>query len=150
MRSATSSRSSSPSRSSRSTTTGSQRSAASSTSCRGCCATTAYGTLSRRDRKSRHLAAARHLQEAWGDEAPELAEVLAAHFLDAADADPDAADAPQIRAMACETLAEAGERALSLALGPEAQRAFEHAAELAADDGDPRDAARQGRAAQPA
>ncbi len=95
---------------------------------------TAYGTLSRRDRKSRHLAVARHLQEAWGDEAPELAEVLAAHFLDAADAEPDAADAPQIRAMACETLADAGERALSLALGPEAQRAFEHAAELAADD----------------
>jgi class 3 adenylate cyclase/tetratricopeptide (TPR) repeat protein len=95
---------------------------------------TAYGTLSRRDRKSRHLAVARHLQEAWGDEAPELAEVLAAHFLDAADAEPDAADAQQIRAMACETLADAGERALSLALGPEAQRAFEHAAELAADD----------------
>ena len=96
--------------------------------------TTAYGTLSRRDRKSRHLAVARHLQEAWGDDAPELAEVLAAHFLDAAAAEPDAADAPQIRAMACETLADAGERALSLALGPEAQRAFEHAADLAADD----------------
>ena len=95
---------------------------------------TAYGTLSRRDRKSRHLAVARHLQEAWGDEAPELAEVLAAHFLDAADAEPDAADAPQIRAMASDTLADAGERALSLALGPEAQRAFEHAAELSADD----------------
>jgi predicted ATPase/class 3 adenylate cyclase len=96
--------------------------------------TTAYGTLSRRDRKSRHLAVARHLQEAWGDEAPELAEVLAAHFLDAADAEPDAVDAPQIRAIACDTLADAGERALSLALGPEAQRAFEHAAELAERD----------------
>ena len=95
---------------------------------------TAYGTLSRRDRKSRHLAAARHLQEAWGEDAPELSEVLAAHLLDAADAEPDAADAPQIRAMACDTLADAGERALSLALGPEAQRAFEHAAELATDD----------------
>ena len=95
---------------------------------------TAYGTLSRRDRKSRHLAVARHLQEAWGDEAPELAEVLAAHFLDAANAEPDAADAPRIRAAACETLADAGERALSLALGPEAQRAFERAAWLAEDD----------------
>jgi class 3 adenylate cyclase/tetratricopeptide (TPR) repeat protein len=97
--------------------------------------TTAYGTLSRRDRKSRHLAVARHLQEAWGSAAPELAEVLAAHFLDAADAEPDAADAPRIRAAACETLAEAGQRALSLALGPEAQRAFDRAAELAGDDG---------------
>ncbi|MDX6641212.1 MAG: hypothetical protein QOF12_2223, partial [Solirubrobacteraceae bacterium] len=96
--------------------------------------TIAYGTLSRRDRKGRHLAAARHLQEAWGDEAPELAEVLAAHFLDAAQAEPDAHDAPRIRAAACETLAEAGQRALSLALGPEAQRAFDRAAELADDD----------------
>ncbi len=96
---------------------------------------TAYGTLSRKDRKSRHLAAARHLQEAWGDEAPELAEVLAAHFLEAAAADPEASDAPRIRASACETLAEAGRRALSLALGAEAQRAFDRAAELAQDDG---------------
>jgi class 3 adenylate cyclase/tetratricopeptide (TPR) repeat protein len=95
---------------------------------------TAYGTLSRRDRKSRHLAAARHLQEAWGDDVTELAEVLAAHFLDAAAAEPDAVDAPQIRAMASGTLADAGERALSLASGLEAQRAFEHAADLAPDD----------------
>ncbi len=97
--------------------------------------TTAYGTLSRRDRKARHLAAARHLQEAWGGDAPELAEVLAAHFLDAADADPDASDAPRIRAAACETLEDAGRRALSLALAPEAQRAFDRAAELAGDEG---------------
>jgi tetratricopeptide (TPR) repeat protein len=96
--------------------------------------TTAYGTLSRRDRKSRHLAAARHLQEVWGEEAPELAEVLAAHFLDAAAADPEASDAPKIRAAACDTLADAGRRALSLALGAEAQRAFDRAAELAEDD----------------
>jgi class 3 adenylate cyclase/tetratricopeptide (TPR) repeat protein len=96
--------------------------------------TTAYGTLPRRDRKSRHLAAARHLQETWGEEAPELAEVLAAHFLDAAAADPNAADAPRIRSAACETLADAGQRALSLALGAEAQRSFDRAAELAGDD----------------
>ena len=96
--------------------------------------TTAYGTLSRRDRKNGHLAAARHLQETWGDEAPELAEVLASHFLAAADAEPDAADAPKIRASACETLEEAGKRALSLALAPEACRVFDRAAELAQDD----------------
>jgi class 3 adenylate cyclase/tetratricopeptide (TPR) repeat protein len=95
--------------------------------------TTAYGTLSRKDRKGRHLAVARHLQEAWGAEAPELAEVVAAHLLDAAGADPDAPDARQIRAMACDTLAEAGRRALSLALGAEAQRAFERGAELSDD-----------------
>ena len=60
--------------------------------------------------------------------------MLAAHFLEAAAADPDAADAPKIRASACETLADAGQRALSLALGAEAQRAFDRAAELAEDD----------------
>ena len=97
--------------------------------------TTAYATPSRRDRKERHLAAVRHLQEAWGEDSPELAEVLAAHYLDAAEAEPVAAvDAPRIRASACETLAEAGPRALSLALGREAQRAFDRAAELSEDD----------------
>jgi class 3 adenylate cyclase/predicted ATPase len=96
--------------------------------------TTAYGTLSRRDRKHRHLAAARHLQESLGEGAHEVAEILAAHFLDAARAAPDAPDAAQIRAAAQQTLAEAGERALSLALGAEAQRAFDHAAELAGDE----------------
>jgi class 3 adenylate cyclase/tetratricopeptide (TPR) repeat protein len=95
---------------------------------------TAYGTLSRRDRKNRHLAAARYLQEAWGGEAPEKAEVLASHFLAAADAEPDATDAPRIRASACETLEDAGRRALSLALAPEARRAFDRAAELAQDE----------------
>jgi class 3 adenylate cyclase/tetratricopeptide (TPR) repeat protein len=95
---------------------------------------TAYGTLSRRDRKSRHLAAARHLQEVSGGDASELAEVLAAHFLEAASAEPDAGDAPRIRAAACETLADAGQRALALALAPEAQRSFDRAAELAEDE----------------
>ena len=79
--------------------------------------TIAYGTLSRRDRKARHLAAARHLQQAWGSEAGEIAEVLATHYLDAARAEPDATDAPTIRESALKTLAEAGRRAASLALG---------------------------------
>jgi class 3 adenylate cyclase/tetratricopeptide (TPR) repeat protein len=96
--------------------------------------TIAYGTLSRRDRKALHLAAARHLQEAAGWDGGEAADVLASHFLAAARADPEAADAPKIRASARETLADAGRRALSLALGPEAQRAFDQAAELAEDD----------------
>ena len=96
--------------------------------------TIAYGTLSRRDRKARHLAAARHIQEAWGSEAGEIAEVLASHFLAAARAEPDAPDAPRIRESARETLAEAGRRASSLALGEEARRIFDKATELAEDD----------------
>jgi tetratricopeptide (TPR) repeat protein len=96
--------------------------------------TIAYGTLSRRDRKTLHLAAARYLQELRGSESGEIAEVLAAHLLDAARADPDAADVPQIRALARETLVEAGQRAASLALGREAQRSYDQATELAEDD----------------
>jgi class 3 adenylate cyclase/tetratricopeptide (TPR) repeat protein len=95
--------------------------------------TIALGTLSRRDRKARHLAAARHLQETWGEDAGDIAEVLASHYLAAVDAEPEAADAEAIRASACETLADAGRRAMSLALGPEARRHFERAAGLAGE-----------------
>ena len=94
----------------------------------------AYGTLSRRDRKARHLAAARYLQESWAGDVGEIAEVLASHFLAAAEAERDSADTPKIRALARETLAEAGRRAASLALGREAQRSYDKAVELAEDD----------------
>jgi tetratricopeptide (TPR) repeat protein len=70
------------------------------------------------------------LRASWGD-APEIAEVLASHYLAAVDAEPDAVDAGDIRASACATLSDAGRRALSLALGTEARHYFEHAATLA-------------------
>jgi class 3 adenylate cyclase/tetratricopeptide (TPR) repeat protein len=95
--------------------------------------TVALGTLSRRDRKARHLAVAGHLRDTWGEEAGDIAEVLASHYLEAVEAEPDARDAESIRAQACETLADAGRRAISLAAGPEARRHFERAAELAVD-----------------
>jgi class 3 adenylate cyclase/tetratricopeptide (TPR) repeat protein len=94
----------------------------------------AYQTLSRRDRKARHLAAARYLQATRGGETGEIAEVLASHYLNAVSADPDAPDAPEIRRLARETLAAAGRRAASLALGEEAERIFDQATELAEDD----------------
>ena len=94
----------------------------------------AYGTLSRRARKARHLAAARHLEQTWPGEARDIAEVLASHYLEAIRADPDAEDVPALRAQACERLAAAGQAAASLALGPEAERYFEQAADLADSD----------------
>ena len=97
--------------------------------------TIALGTLSRRERKARHLAAAEHLRATWGD-STEIAEVLASHYLDAVEADPDAADADAIRASARETLTAAGHRAVSLALGVEARRYFEQAAALAQSEVD--------------
>jgi class 3 adenylate cyclase/tetratricopeptide (TPR) repeat protein len=95
--------------------------------------TIALGTLSRRDRKARHLAAAEHLRSAFGD-ANDIAEVLASHYLDAVEAEPDAIDVNDIRGLARETLVSAGHRAVSLALGAEARGYFERAATLARDE----------------
>jgi predicted ATPase len=91
----------------------------------------AYETLARRDRKSRHLAAAAHLAEAFGPVEYEVVEVIAAHYVAAFEAAPDDSDAPEIKAKAQETLARAGERAAGLAATEEAERYNEQAAELA-------------------
>jgi class 3 adenylate cyclase len=89
----------------------------------------AYETLSRRDRKARHLAAAAHLEETPGEH--EVVEVLASHYVDAYETDPDAGDAAAIKAKARVALTRAGERAASLGASEEAQRYFEQAAGLA-------------------
>jgi class 3 adenylate cyclase len=96
----------------------------------------AYETLSRRDRKARHLAVAEHLAAEWGAEEDEIVEVVASHYVDALDAVPDAEDAPIIRATARAMLTRAGERAASLAAGEEALRYFAQAATMADDDED--------------
>ena len=90
----------------------------------------AYETLSKRERKFRHLAAASHLRQAFPDE-DEVAEVLAAHYLAAVEAAPGADDAAAIRAQAGEMLTRAGERASSLGALDEGRRYYDQAAELA-------------------
>ena len=90
----------------------------------------AYETLSKRERRTRHLTAAAHLERSFADE-DEIVEVLASHYLDAYQAVPDAEDAGEIKAKAREMLTRAGERAASLGAAREAQRYFEQAAELA-------------------
>ena len=92
----------------------------------------AYETLSKRERKTRHLAAAGHLATAWADE-QEIVEVVASHYVDAYRLDPDADDAAEIKARARDALARAGQRAASLAAAEEASRVFAAAAELADD-----------------
>ena len=93
----------------------------------------AYETLSRSDRKIRHLAAAAHLERA-GTTEQELVEVIAAHYLDAYEAMPDADDASALRARAAERLAQAGERACSVCANEAGQRYYEKAAGLCDDD----------------
>ncbi len=89
----------------------------------------AYETLSRRDRKARHLAAARLLGEGLGED--EIAEVVASHLLEAYRIAPDADDAGEIREQSCAALVRAGDRAGSLGAAAEAEHYFEQAAELA-------------------
>jgi class 3 adenylate cyclase/tetratricopeptide (TPR) repeat protein len=92
----------------------------------------AYETLSKHERKTRHLAAAAHLESAFPDE-EEIVEVLASHYLDSYGTAPDAKDAGAIKVKARAMLTRAGDRAASLAAAREAQRYFEQAAELADD-----------------
>ena len=89
-----------------------------------------YGTLSKRDRKARHLAAARYLESERLADEEEIVEVVASHYLEAAGAEPSADDAPAIRAKARDLLTRAGERAFSLAAPARAVSHFERAIEL--------------------
>ena len=94
----------------------------------------AYDTLSKKERKIRHLTAAVHLESSWAEE-DEIAEVVASHYLEAYRATPDAADAPAIKARAREALTQAGARAASLAAGSKALEYYEQAIELTDDPG---------------
>ncbi|HEY6836383.1 MAG TPA: adenylate/guanylate cyclase domain-containing protein [Gaiellaceae bacterium] len=91
----------------------------------------AHDTLSRKEQKARHLAAARYFEETWGSEDAEIVEVTAAHYLDAYRADPEADDAGEIRSASREALVRAARRAASLAATERAQSYYEQAAELA-------------------
>jgi class 3 adenylate cyclase/tetratricopeptide (TPR) repeat protein len=91
----------------------------------------AYESLARRDRKAKHLAAAGFLARDSGLDPDEIAEVVAAHTLDAFRAAPDDPDATEIKAEARTWLMRAAERAASLAATDDAQRTLESAVALA-------------------
>ena len=93
----------------------------------------AYETLSRRERRLRHLAAAAHLEATAADD-DELVEVRAAHYLDAYEAVPDHEAAEGVRKQAHALFVRAGERAESLGAPGEAQRYYAQAAGLTDDD----------------
>ena len=85
----------------------------------------AYETLSKRERRTKHLAAAEYLLRAMAAEESEVVEVIASHYLDAYHAAPDADDAEEIKRKAYDTLVRAGARAASLGAAAEARRHFE-------------------------
>jgi tetratricopeptide (TPR) repeat protein len=90
----------------------------------------AYDTLSRRERKARHLAVADHLARAFADEGEEIAEVIAQHLLDALAAVPDDPDADALRQRSIETLMRAADRAQRTGAPAVAVRTLGTAADL--------------------
>jgi hypothetical protein len=90
----------------------------------------AYGTLSRRDRKTRHLKVAAHLRATFADDGEEVADVIARHYLDALNAVPDDTDAAHIRGQAIDTLIRAGERAERTGAPARAAASYAAAADL--------------------
>jgi class 3 adenylate cyclase/predicted ATPase len=93
----------------------------------------AYETLSKRERKAKHLGAAQFLESTPSADEGEIVEVIATHYVDAWSSAPDDDDADEIRTRAREMLVRAGERAASLAASSEAQNAYERAIELTDD-----------------
>ena len=93
----------------------------------------AYGTLARRDRRSRHLAAARHY-EALGDD--ELAGVLANHYLAAREASDEGPEADAITAQARLALSGAADRAAALGGYDQAVAYLEQALAITTDPAD--------------
>jgi class 3 adenylate cyclase/tetratricopeptide (TPR) repeat protein len=71
----------------------------------------AYDTLSRRDRKTRHLTVAAYLRSAFAGDGEEVTDVIARHYLDALNAIPEDPDTGEIRGEAIAALIRAAERA---------------------------------------
>jgi class 3 adenylate cyclase/tetratricopeptide (TPR) repeat protein len=105
----------------------------------------AYAVLSKRDRRARHLAAARHY-EAIGDD--ELAGVLASHYVAAYESSSAGPEAEAVRRQARIALTAAADRAAALGSHADAVTYYQRASALTDD---PRDLAEiLGRAAQSA
>jgi class 3 adenylate cyclase/tetratricopeptide (TPR) repeat protein len=99
----------------------------------------AYDTLSRRDRKARHLAVAGYLRGTFPNDGEEVVDVLARHYLDALAAVPDDPDADALREHAVAALVRAAERAARTGAPDHASHSYLQAADLLEQDGrDPR------------
>ena len=95
----------------------------------------AYDTLSRRERKTRHLAAGEYLSRAFANEGEDVAEVVAAHYLQAYRC-ASGGDADRLRAEAVMALRRGAQRAADVGAPRTAERAYQKAIGLAADDGE--------------
>jgi class 3 adenylate cyclase/tetratricopeptide (TPR) repeat protein len=90
----------------------------------------AYGTLAKRERRTRHLAAARHF-EALGDD--ELAGLLASHYVAAHEASADGAEADAVAIQARLALSGGADRAATLGAHDQAVAYLRQAIAITAD-----------------
>ena len=93
----------------------------------------AYNTLARRDRKTRHLAAARYFESLGGDD---LAAALAGHYLAARQSAGDGPEADALAAQARVALRAAAERATALGAYDQALALLEQALTVTTDPAD--------------
>ncbi len=101
----------------------------------------AYDTLSRRDRKTRHLTVAAHLRTAFPGDGEEVSDVIARHYLDALHALPGDPDTAQIRGQAIGALTRAAQRAERTGAPARAATSYATAAQLIQDHPDDQPAA---------
>ncbi len=90
----------------------------------------AYQTLSRRDRKVRHLAVAVHLRSTFANDGEEIGEVIGRHYIDAIAAGPDDDDAQANAGEAISFLVRAGERSQRSGAPGRAARSYAEAARI--------------------
>jgi tetratricopeptide (TPR) repeat protein len=93
----------------------------------------AYGMLAKRDRKTRHLAAARFFESLGSDE---LAGALAGHYLAAHQNAPEGPEADALAGQARIALKSAADRAISLGAHAQAVSFFEQALNVTPDEAD--------------
>ena len=94
----------------------------------------AYDTLSRRDRKTRHLVVAAHLRAAFAGDGEEVTGVIARHYLDALNSIPDDPDVAEVRSQAITAFIRAADRAERTGSPARAATSYATAAELTAAD----------------
>ena len=96
----------------------------------------AYNTLSKKERKARHLAAARFFESLGSDE---LVGALAGQYLSAYESAPEGAEADALASQARIALRAAAERAVALGAHDQAIRFYEQAVRVSADTGETAD-----------
>ncbi len=94
----------------------------------------AYDSLTRSERKARHVRTAAHLRRVFPDEGADVIEIIASHLRDAYQAASGDSDVEELRALAVTAYIGAGERAESVGAPAAAEAAFVTALALSTNE----------------